>query len=351
MSLLLALLLATAGWARAQQDETVEEGAARDPGPVDAGAAAKKAGPQTLDAQGLPGLDHGRTGVGLPGMGRPKPTKAKKASGVYPVYDYPDGWVLFDRDGKPKGLAAGTQVLVVGSKATGLFAVEGTQPVDGCVNKKPGRLTGYRLGGRGKEALGTPIIALKAPKGRALDLKQARLYRLVNAVSDETYNLYGKTLKEAILEDVKSGSFLFKADDSLGSHYQRNPDPEKVQLKIDFGSRLRVAGVKDAFVLVEGANISKTFRRCVRLFKDRTAAGEPPIPTGECAEMPHDLMGETQLLEFVAYDPNGKGTPFVLAYTTKEPLWGHERWGYQVTRRGPKRFLMDATDPKCRERF
>lgn len=356
MNWLLALLM-TAVWAASPQDSeeaVVDDAAILGPGPKDAGPAdapgAQKE-PQTVDAVGLPGIEKPRAGVGLPGLGALKETKARRAAGVYPVYDTPEGWLLFDRGGRPKGLEAGSQFLVVGSKATGLFSVSRSAQADGCVGKRPGKVPGYLLSGRGQEALGVPIIALKAPKGRQLDLKKARLYRLVNAVDDETYRVYDKALKDAILEDVKSGAYLFKADDSLGAHYAQNPDPDKVQLKLDFGSKIRIAGVKNAFVLIEGVNISKTSRRCLRLFSDRSAAGEPPVPSGACAEMPHDLMAETQLLDFVAYDPNGKGTPFVLAYTSKEALWGHERWGYQLTRKGPRRFLMDATDPKCRERF
>ena len=67
--------------------------------------------------------------------------------------------------------------------------------------------------------------------------------------------------------------------------------------------------------------------------------------------MPHDLMAETAQLRFVAYDPSGKGSPFLLAYTRGEPLWGHERWGFQLTAKGPRLFLHDALDPRCRESF
>jgi hypothetical protein len=62
-------------------------------------------------------------------------------------------------------------------------------------------------------------------------------------------------------------------------------------------------------------------------------------------------MAETSLLEFVAYYPNAGAWPFVLAHTVSEPLWGHERWGFQITSQGPKLFLRDALDPRCREGF
>ena len=67
--------------------------------------------------------------------------------------------------------------------------------------------------------------------------------------------------------------------------------------------------------------------------------------------MPHDLMAETAQLRFVAYDPGGKGSPFLLAYTRGEPLWGHERWGFVLRASGARLFLRDALDPGCREGF
>ncbi|MBI5200828.1 MAG: hypothetical protein HY925_04495 [Elusimicrobia bacterium] len=331
--LLLALITLTLALSRG-----AGEGNEDDVGPADAGlpkkAPADHAAP--ADPMALPGMAP---------MKRQLAAKRRTAAGIYPVYDLPQGWLLFDRDGKPKAIAAGTPFVVVGSKGTGLFTVQGHAMADAaCVKGKPGKAPAYVLSGRGGESIGTPIIALKAPKGHKLDNKKAKLYRLVNEVTDETYTHYGKALKESIVEDVKSGAFLFKLDDSLGEMYARNPDPEKIQLKIDFGSKVRIGGVKQAFVLVEGANISRTFRRCIRLFDESSAVGD-------CAEMPNDLMVETQQLEFVAYDPSGKGAPFMLGYSPREPLWGHERWGYQLSKRGPKRFMFDALDPKCREKF
>lgn len=298
--------------------------------------------------------DPGAPALNLPGMaparpaGAPAPkaapAKPRGAAGIYPVYDLPQGWLLFDRDGAPGAIASGSRFVVVGSKATGVFSVKGKTHVDAaCVKGKPGKTAAYVLEGAG-QGLGTPIIALRAPRGQALDTRKAKLYKLVDEVTDDTYNALGKPLKDAIIADVKAGSFLFKPDDSLGEHYAGNPDPEKIQLKLDFGSKVRIGGIQRAFVLVEGVNISRSFRRCVRLLSEQE-------PLGSCSEMPHDLMAETQLLEFVAYDPSGKGQPFVLAYSRQEPLWGHERWGFQLTRRGARRFLMDALDPKCRDRF
>ncbi|MBI4060511.1 MAG: hypothetical protein HY403_03690, partial [Elusimicrobia bacterium] len=72
---------------------------------------------------------------------------------------------------------------------------------------------------------------------------------------------------------------------------------------------------------------------------------------GPCVEMPHELMSETAQLRFVSYDPSGGGSPFLLAYTHGEPLWGHERWGFVLRRGGARLFLRDAMDPRCREGF
>ena len=97
-------------------------------------------------------------------------------------------------------------------------------------------------------------------------------------------------------------------------------------------------------VLVTGAQISNSFRRCLRL-----ADGDKLI--GDCVEMPSDLMAETALLRFVSYDPSGKGGPLLLAYTKDAPLWGHERWGFALRSSGARLFLRDAMDPRCREGF
>ena len=47
----------------------------------------------------------------------------------------------------------------------------------------------------------------------------------------------------------------------------------------------------------------------------------------------------------------GGGNPYVLAFTPEEPLWGHERWGFVVRASGPRLFLTDAMDRRCREGF
>ena len=115
-------------------------------------------------------------------------------------------------------------------------------------------------------------------------------------------------------------------------------------MKIDFGSKLSLQGHPEAFLLIEGSQIGGSYRRCMHLLD-----GEEPL--GRCTWMPHALMAETRLLNFVAYDPSRQGRPFILAYTETEPLWGHERWGFQLSEKGPKMFLRDALDPRCREGF
>ncbi|MBI4422103.1 MAG: hypothetical protein HY554_00155 [Elusimicrobia bacterium] len=297
--------------------------------------AAAAAGAWSLGAAASPGLETTKRA----------PSKAKAASGVYPVYAHPEGFLLLDRDGKAKSIAPGTAFVVVGSKAAGLFSVsKATMTWAACVKRSAARAPGYFLEGKARDKVGTPIIAIRAPARRGLDTARAKFYRLANEVSDDTYGALGEPLKKAILADVDSGAFLFGVEDTLGAEFAKRPDPEKVHLRLDFGSKVRLAGTPEAFVLVESANISKTFRRCLRLLGAQEALGP-------CAEMPHSLMAETEQLDFVAYDPNGKGRPFVLAYTAREPLWGHERWGFMLTAAGPRRFLLDAIDHKCRENF
>jgi len=115
-------------------------------------------------------------------------------------------------------------------------------------------------------------------------------------------------------------------------------------MKIDFAAHPSVAGLKKPTALITDAQISSSHRRCLRL-----ADGDRLI--GRCVEMPHDLMSETTQLRFVAYDPGGKGSPFLLAYTRGEPLWGHERWGFVLRGTGARLFLRDAMDPRCRDGF
>ena len=62
-------------------------------------------------------------------------------------------------------------------------------------------------------------------------------------------------------------------------------------------------------------------------------------------------MAKPALLQFVTYDPAGGGSPFVLALTTKTPMWGDERWGFVIRAAGPRLFLMDAMDVRCRAGF
>ena len=315
-----------------------------DAGPTDAGISAPK--PQGEQAAAEPALDLGA----LPGLEAGpsrsnKPKERQAPRGILPVYETPEGWMALDRGGKRAAIPRGTAFLVIGSKAAGvLTSGPGTAITAACVDRKPAKVPAYPLSGNAQSGLGTPIIAIRVPRGRSLDTKQARFYPLVNEVNDETYQSVGDALRQAVLADLAAGKFKLKADDAGAQQYAKEPDPKKLQLKLDFGSKIRIAGMSKAFLLVEGANISKSFRRCVLLLNE-------DAPVGACADMPHDLMAETQLLEFVAYDPNGRGTPFILAYTTREPLWGHERWGFQLTPKGAKRFLMDAQDAKCREGF
>ena len=192
--------------------------------------------------------------------------------------------------------------------------------------------------------MGDPIIAIKVPESFTLKGSNALYAPLPNAVEEDLYKSLGPALTAATVEEAKTGSFRLRPDDAGAAAFLSDPQPEKILLKIDYASHPRIAGLTAPVVLVTGAQISNSFRRCLRL-----ADGGRLL--GGCAEMPSDLMAETALLRFVSYDPGGKGSPFLLAYTRKAPLWGHERWGSVLRAGGARLFLRDAMDPRCREGF
>lgn len=268
--------------------------------------------------------------------------------GLFPVYQSGNQWVIFDKPRKsanPKDLMAGSKFLIVGSEGADLFVVGRTSATYGgaCRGMKPQKLRAALLKGP-RSTVGDPVMAIKVPDDFRLKGSNARYDSLANKVDEALYALIGSTLTAASVDEAKSGGLRFRPDDEGASAFLADPRPEKVAMKIDFAAHPAVAGLRAPTTLVTDAQISSSHRRCLRL-----ADGSRLL--GTCAEMPHDLLSETAQLRFVSYDPSGKGNPFILAYTMGEPLWGHERWGFVLRASGPRLFLRDAMDPRCREGF
>ena len=84
--------------------------------------------------------------------------------------------MALDRGGKRAAIPRGTAFLVIGSKAAGvLTSGPGTAITAACVDRKPAKVPAYPLSGNAQSGLGTPIIAIRVPRGRSLDTKQATL--------------------------------------------------------------------------------------------------------------------------------------------------------------------------------
>lgn len=276
-----------------------------------------------------------------------------RVPGIFPVYETAKRWMLVERI--PKGskrkrlVSKGTQLLVIGSEGIAQFyAQASTQTyMADCENLKAKPMLGYYLSAKSAKAfreVGKPVIAIKLPKGRKVNTSRARFSKLPNAVGEKDYKELETAIRQSVLADVKSGAFQTELDDPGFVRFEEKPDPKGFQMKIDYASPLQFRGLSRAKIAIEGIQISKAYRRCLRLFDEAH-------PVGECVEMPHELMSETGGLEFITYDPSGAGRPFVLAYTHGSPLWGHERWGFQLSTKGPKLFLQDALDTRCREAF
>ena len=268
--------------------------------------------------------------------------------GLFPVYKSGGQWVIFDKPRKPansKDLLPGSKFLIVGSEGADLFVVGRTSATYGgaCRGKKPLKLRAALLKGP-RSTVGDPVMAIKVPASFQLKGSRARYNALENKVDEPLYALLGSTLTAAALEEGKGGAYRFRADDEGSVAFLADPKPDKIAMKIDFAAHPAVAGLKAPTALITDAQISSAHRRCLRL-----ADGDRII--GRCVEMPHDLMSETAQLRFIAYDPGGNGSPFLLAYTRGEPLWGHERWGFVLRGTGARLFLRDAMDPRCREGF
>ena len=273
------------------------------------------------------------------------------AKGMYPVYETGGQWLIFDKNhkkpkrGEAEPLALGARMLVVGSQGAEVFTIARTSGTYGgaCRKNRPAKLDAALLKGP-RDQVGSPIIAVKVPESFTLTGSRATYMALGNEVNEATYARLGKAVKDATVADIKSGAFHFALDDSPNPQLLLSPKPEQIQMKMDFGARVRVRGLGDAFALVETSQVLSTFRRCLRLADDDKLVGP-------CAPMPHALLAETGQLKFVAYDPGGQGSPLLLAYTPAHPLWGDERWAFSLRSSGPRLFLFDAMDPRCREGF
>lgn len=270
------------------------------------------------------------------------------AKGPFPVYAVRGRWLIYDKTSSSAGalsLKPGSRFLLVGSAGAELaVAAHAAAEYGGaCRERKPVRLRATILRGP-RRAIGDPILAIKVPRGFSLRGSRAVYRTLSNAVDEPVYQALGAALSSATAAEAAAGSFRFKPDDAGAAAFRAAPDPAKVLVKIDFAAPVRVAGLRAPMVLVTAAQISNSFRRCLRL-----ADGGGLV--GGCVEMPSDLMAETALLRFVSYDPGGRGTPLLLAYTPAAPLWGHERWGFALRASGARLFLRDAMDPRCREGF
>jgi hypothetical protein len=281
----------------------------------------------------------------------PRPTKSPSGSrvpGIFAVYAAGGRWMLVEREGSAKP-SAGSRFVVIGSQGTGEFRADKSSKTweAACEGGKKVPRRAWLLGGDDPKAfkrVGTPVIAILLKAGAKFDASRAHFSPLKNQASEATYQRLEKSLRSAVTAELASGEFQMDIGDEEGHRTAANPDPDKIRLKIDFAARLKLAGFEDPLLVVEGAEYSRSYRRCLRVVD-----GDKVV--GSCVEMPHELMAETAALDFVAYDPARSGRPFILAFTEKPPLWGHERWGFQNTPKGPKPFLRDSLDPRCRDSF
>jgi hypothetical protein len=270
------------------------------------------------------------------------------AKGLYPTYNVGGHWLIYDKTtakGGSQSLKPGGGFLLIGSEGAGLFQVAHASAAFGgaCRGRKPTRLRAAILSGP-RAKVGDPILSIKVPDDFTLKGSRAEYRTMPNAVGEPLYQSLGAALTAATVAEAKAGAFRFKPDDAGAAAFAADPKPEAVLLKIDYAAKVQVAGLNAAMVLITGAQISNSFRRCLRL-----ADGDKLV--GDCVEMPNDLMAETALLRFVSYDPSGKGSPLLLAYTKDAPLWGHERWGFVLRSAGARLVVRDAMDPRCREGF
>jgi hypothetical protein len=270
------------------------------------------------------------------------------AKGIFPVYEVAPQWVVYDkrRGHNPPGpLGVGERFLVVGTDGAQPFEVRRDSGTYGgaCRGHKPLNLRAALLVGP-RSMVGRPVFGIHVKADFTLKGSRAVFKSLPNEVEDATYQRLGDAVKAAVVDDFKKGDFKLKADDAAAEQFARDPKPELIQTKIDWGATMVVEGLGQSFLFVEESQVGAASRRCLRL-----AAGDKLA--GPCAEMPRALMAETNLLQFVSYDPSGRGNPLLMALTKTTPHWGDERWAFAVRSSGPRLVLMDAMDPRCREGF
>lgn len=269
------------------------------------------------------------------------------AKGIYPVYETAGQWAIFDKIPRrtENPLALGSRFLIIGSEGSQIFEVARASGTWGgaCRDRRPLKLRAALLRGP-RRVVGRPIIALSVPRNFSLKGSRAMYRPLTSQVSEATYSALEAPIKDAAIADLRASQFPLRLDDDQARAVAQNPDPAKIQVKIDFGAPLALRGLKKPFAFVEETQVSASTRRCLRLADDGKLVGG-------CVPMRTDLMAETDLLQFVAYDPSGKGSPFLLAFTKSSPLWGDERWGFIMSEEGPRAFLTDAMDVRCREGF
>lgn len=284
---------------------------------------------------------------------RKAPRAAKSPAGsrvpnIFAVYAAGGRWMLVEREGSAKA-GPGARFIVIGSRGLGEFRVDRASKTweAACEGGKKVPRRAWLLGGGDAadfKRVGTPVIAILLKPGAKFESSRARFSALKNEAGEPLYQRLEKALKGAVSAELAAGEFQMDIGDEEGHRTAASPDPDKIRLKIDFAARLKLAGFDDPMMVVEGAEYSRSYRRCLRLIEGDSVVGP-------CVEMPHELMAETAALDFVAYDPSRAGKPFILAFTEKSPLWGHERWGFQTTPKGPKSFMRDALDPRCRDSF
>ncbi len=309
----------------------------------------EKTPPPKGDIQVGPDLKPGHGAAETPQRKTPRATapSGSRVPGIFAVYEASGRWMLIERDGKRLGPNA--SLIVIGSRGLDSFKIEKATKTyaAACEGSRPAARRAWLLtaaDAKSFKKVGTPVIALLLKPGARFDAAKARFSVLKNEATEAVYQKVEPVLRAAVAGDLASGAFQMDIGDEDGHRTAAAPDPEKIRLKLDFAARLRLAGLNAPLLVVEGAQYSRSYRRCLRLLDGQN-------PVGSCVEMPHELMVETAGLEFVAYDPSGSGRPFILAFSPKPPLWGHERWGFQSSDAGLKLFLRDALDPRCRDSF